>query len=1095
MELLKTHQYYVLLNGEHSLWCDRKTGAFEAKPGWELANGQDPECLGIFYGLIGRIRLADCDDRLLLIKECATVGTLPSGHVVNAITSIAILQPTAQGVNDIGLKPCRKHHKQQLDLLAASSQKAAIAKTWGSIKSATSSIKTSSTQHGFMQSSSKTGFSLRKETKEKEKFEKRIVDELFRIFTGTDSFYYCPNGGDLTNSVQKQYYNSDREPNAFSWRLVDDRFFWNKHMLQDLILTNDPQMDPWIIPIIQGFVQIETVHLDCKKEAFSLTIISRRSRFRAGTRYKRRGLDESGRCANYVETEQIVCYKHHCVSFVQVRGSVPLYWSQPGYKYRPPPRLHRTKAETHEAFEKHFNEELALYGPVAIINLVEQTGKESVIFDAYTEHVIMFNNTDITYVTFDFHEFCRGMKFENVTVLIHHLEKEGVLNQIGYCWRDKHGLIKPQTGIIRTNCIDCLDRTNIVQTALAKVVITSQLTKLGLVSPEGTFPDNLKTIFQLIWANNGDHISKQYAGTNALKGDYTRTGERKFSGLMKDGMNSANRYYLSRFKDTWRQATIDIMLGNPVEEPVTGAKEASEDFEDEVDGDESMNAEHVKLLIEDCKKLLISDQNHVRGAWGLINASEITDLSESEMDTVLILTQDSYYVADYDDQMDKISKYQRVPLEDIVVIETGPLSFGNAVASGPLQLFKQSTQKQPASVHCLRIQYNIGNGQMYYHTFRSTNIRFFNNVTSIIKSPEEMIESFNIIADTIVQTAAAIGLEIQWKEGPLDPAPLSKESMSRNSSETQLSSLKNVGAKALTSMSQGFSKLNRLGQSFKSRTKPKVEMSPSKLSNTAESAEISSEEEELASDAKLEAVSNIGRSSGGKEPLHRVDFYLPSVGLLISCQQIHFIQPKESSVSESVVTVGLSKVCDQNKVHGKYPFLHSRTDLVLNVGPAHSSVSKAPDIVISSTCDKSDLVDSSYMNSLFSRSSEVLSLNQGTSVSSSSVLSKKDSSIVRSSSEKDLVMNIKQSHSETTLRNLKFSFSSVASTAISIPSSPFSRFARGVQSLSSNLDPRKLKASTQEKVSPVLSPDEVVQNQVLIEKWVRHNCRSKLIAL
>lgn len=64
--------------------------------GWELANGQDPECLGIFYGLIGRIRLADCDDRLLLIKECATVGTLPSGHVVNAITSIAILQPTAQ---------------------------------------------------------------------------------------------------------------------------------------------------------------------------------------------------------------------------------------------------------------------------------------------------------------------------------------------------------------------------------------------------------------------------------------------------------------------------------------------------------------------------------------------------------------------------------------------------------------------------------------------------------------------------------------------------------------------------------------------------------------------------------------------------------------------------------------------------------------------------------------------------------------------------------------------------------------------------------------------------------------------------------------
>lgn len=56
-------------------------------------------------------------------------------------------------------------------------------------------------------------------------------------------------------------------------------------------------------------------------------------------RYKRRGVDENGECANYVETEQIIAYQHHEVSFVQVRGSVPVFWSQPGYKYRPPPRI------------------------------------------------------------------------------------------------------------------------------------------------------------------------------------------------------------------------------------------------------------------------------------------------------------------------------------------------------------------------------------------------------------------------------------------------------------------------------------------------------------------------------------------------------------------------------------------------------------------------------------------------------------------------------------------------------------------------------------------------------------------------------------
>ena len=45
-----------------------------------------------------------------------------------------------------------------------------------------------------------------------------------------------------------------------------------------------------------------------------------------------------------------------------------------------------------------------------------------------------------------------------------------------------------------------------------------------------------------MWANNGDALSRQYAGTNALKGDFTRTGERNLSGLMKDGVNSASRY-------------------------------------------------------------------------------------------------------------------------------------------------------------------------------------------------------------------------------------------------------------------------------------------------------------------------------------------------------------------------------------------------------------------------------------------------------------------------------------------------------------------------------------------------------------------------
>ena len=106
--------------------------------------------------------------------------------------------------------------------------------------------------------------------------------------------------------------------------------------------------------------------------------------------------------------------------------------------------------------------------------------------------------------------------------------------------------------MFRVNCIDCLDRTNVVQTAIAKTVLENQLIKLGLIPPEHGIPGKLRSVFQGLWANNGDALSRQYAGTNALKGDFTRTGERNLSGLMKDGMNSASRYYLNQFRDAYR---------------------------------------------------------------------------------------------------------------------------------------------------------------------------------------------------------------------------------------------------------------------------------------------------------------------------------------------------------------------------------------------------------------------------------------------------------------------------------------------------------------------------------------------------------------
>ncbi|GFN83428.1 phosphatidylinositide phosphatase sac2 [Plakobranchus ocellatus] len=185
------------------------------------------------------------------------------------------------------------------------------------------------------------------------------------------------------------------------------------------------------------------------------------------------------------------------------------------------------------------DEQVTLYNKVAVVSLAELAGKEHVIGDAFLAHVLEYNSPDVIYITFDFHEYCRGMRFENVSILTDGIKD--IIKDMRYTWLDTKGLICEQRGVFRVNCVDCLDRTNVVQTAVARIVMETQFRKLGLLPPEESLPSSCRRIYQQIWANNGDVISRQYAGTAALKGDYTRTGERKFSGLMKDGVNSANR--------------------------------------------------------------------------------------------------------------------------------------------------------------------------------------------------------------------------------------------------------------------------------------------------------------------------------------------------------------------------------------------------------------------------------------------------------------------------------------------------------------------------------------------------------------------------
>ncbi|KAI5713687.1 hypothetical protein M8J76_003515 [Diaphorina citri] len=735
MELFRTQQYYILLNKDSTLWIDRTTGQLDAKPAWELANGQDIECLGVFYGLVGRVKYNKVD-RFILIRDSVLVGTVPIGNEVYKIKSIVLLNPCTDHVDDLGLRICSKHNYEDFVNLSVtpestSTGNSAFARAWGNVKTATlNQLKTSN----FQTNAQAKGPSLHyKENLNITKHERRIEDEILRIFTDSDSFYYCPdNKGDITNSVPRQGNDYSRA---------------------------------WVNPIIQGYVEIAPIY----KLDLSLILISRRSRFRAGTRYKRRGLNPEGHCANYVETEQIISYKSHAVSFVQVRGSVPLFWSQPGIKYRPAPILHRNFAENQQAFEKHFEEQLSLYAKVIIVNLVEQMGKESIIYNAYTQHVLSLNNEQLVYVSFDFHEYCRGMHFERVSLLTDKLKQESIFQDMGYSWKDKQGLICQQKAIFRVNCIDCLDRTNVVQTALAKTVLIKQLKKLGIVSPEGDLPKDMNSKFQVMWANNGDIISKQYAGTAALKGDFTRTGDRKLSGLMKDGMTSANRYYLSRFKDNMRQSCIDIM------------------YDDDVDNSEEEDPNavlHIKTLIEDCKRLMLTDQEHVINAWPLIAWEEQGSGGGEDFDRILILTKDMLKIAEYNVHLDSMKLMVCVPLKTIVGLYLGPLN--KSTTNTPVNSPNTALHTKSKRLY-MKLVLRGNNSEVKDLILTSSRIHYFNNQVSLMRSIDEKNESLRAVVESIQICMRLSDCPVEVNYGPID---LSK---SRSGKEAVESYIPNIG--------------------------------------------------------------------------------------------------------------------------------------------------------------------------------------------------------------------------------------------------------------------------------------------------------------
>ena len=210
-------------------------------------------------------------------------------------------------------------------------------------------------------------------------------------FLESGDFFLADANFDLTHTLQrraKQRAASGEQPTPVatsiadavtaaksappSLDVADPRFVWNQFALEPLTAAGT---GPWLTAIVQASIHTEQIRIP-GGGVLTCSLISRRSCEHAGTRFKTRGLNDEAAAANRVESEQILHLqvggegggsRSACSSFVQMRGSVPLFWEQRGKMVNPKPRVSRVTELTVPALRTHINMICDGYGPPLLL--------------------------------------------------------------------------------------------------------------------------------------------------------------------------------------------------------------------------------------------------------------------------------------------------------------------------------------------------------------------------------------------------------------------------------------------------------------------------------------------------------------------------------------------------------------------------------------------------------------------------------------------------------------------------------------------------------------------------------------------------------
>lgn len=309
-----------------------------------------------------------------------------------------------------------------------------------------------------------------------------------------------------------------------------------------------------------------------------------------------------------------------------------------------------------------------------------------------------------------------------------------------------------------------------------------------------------------------------------------------------------------------------------------------------------------------------------------------------------------------------------------------------------------------------------------------------------------------------------------------------------------------LGTKAISNMTQQFSKLNKIGHPFKqnkSVQKPNFSIGQQTKNESSSDSDEDYENSIFQPNASVENRASLHYATDSS-----CDRSNTSIEQGLEVTEDSFVPPSNKDTFLPGVGIVMGNKNEANEVEG---VLEQKQNLLSRVDSSQlddvqlSSIMQNVSISGAKSSNPEIQINSADLDTSKKIPPNTLKLEKKFSHSSGEVNEPKDlidfnpsdTRLERSSSDYEMQMNISQSQSESALKSKLTGISSpVAVATKDLVLSPFSKLAKGMQHFGANLDPRKLSGHGQVRQ---VTEKEMEEHRKLQERW--QSSKTRLIAL